>query len=323
MTLTGFDPGRPGKHSCEIPVPQGSPAGTVPGILFCICNGEGPTVVLTGGIHGDEYEPQLVLRRLAESIAPEEVTGRLIIVPSLNFPASQNGRRVAATDGKNMNRVFPGNEDGTATERLAAILGKELFGLADLLIDAHAGGRDAVVVPMVFGFSNEHCKIGPASLRRILESWGYRYIEHVGGIGTTACGAALHAGIASIEIEGGGGGRLEARELAIMQDGILRGLAAAGVLRSRLTPVAFQGVHLSVGAENQALAPAAGLVEHLCGLGDIVATGQAIARLHPLSASMADTIDIACPKEGYVLRQTSSVHVTQGQFVANTGSARV
>lgn len=320
--LIEFDPGRPGKQFHEIAVPTGTPADVVPETLCCIANGDGPTVVVTGGVHGDEYEAQIVLRELAASIAPAEVRGRLIIVPSLNFPASQTGGRVAAGDGKNMNRVFPGNAAGTPTERLAAILGDRLFGIADLLVDVHAGGRDATVVPMVFGFSNDRCRIGPAALEGILEAWGYHYIEHVQGIGTTACGAALLAGIASIEIEGGGGGRLDPRQIAIMRAGLLRGLAAAGVLVPRLTPVAFQGVHLTVGNENQVLAPQAGLVEHLVGLGDIVATGQIIARLHPLAGGSAASVDIPCPKVGHMLRQRHLVHVRQGQFVANTGTMR-
>lgn len=320
--LIAFDPGQPGKRFHEIAVPGGAGAGTVAETLCCISNGDGPTVVLTGGIHGDEYEAQIVLRALAASIEPHEVQGRLIIVPSLNFPASQAGRRIATEDGKNMNRVFPGKAEGTQTERLAAILGAQLFPLADLLIDVHAGGRDATVVPMLFGFSNGRCKVSPADLLRIMQAWGYRYIEHVEGIDSTACGAALLADIASIEIEGGGGGRLDPRELAIMRDGILRGLAAAGVLVPRLAPIGFQGMHLSVGPQNQVVAPQSGLVEHLCGLGDIVATGQVIARLHPLAGGPAQAIDIACPKEGYILRQTNRVHVAKGQFVANTGSVR-
>lgn len=320
--LSGFDPDRPGKHFAAIAVPEGAGGGVVEDTLCCIRNADGPTVVLTGGIHGDEYEGQIVLRELAAAIAPHEVSGRIIIIPSLNFPASQAGRRIAAADGKNMNRVFPGNASGSPTERLAAILGEKMLALADLLVDVHAGGRDATVVPMLFGFSSPRCRIDPATLTRIMQAWGYRYIEHVDGIATTACGAALDAGIASIEIEGGGGGRLDPAELAIMQDGILRGLAAAGVLAPRLPPIAFQGLHLAVGPGNQATAPAAGLVEHLCRIGDIVATGQVIARLHPLAGSSAATIDIPCPKEGHMLRQTNSVHVARGQYIANTGSLR-
>ncbi|MCL4189065.1 MAG: succinylglutamate desuccinylase/aspartoacylase family protein [Rhodobacteraceae bacterium] len=320
--LIDFDPGRRGKHRYPIAVPAGVRAGVVPETLCCISNGEGPTVVLTGGVHGDEYEAQIVLRALADTIGTDAVSGRLIIVPSLNFPASQQGGRVSADDGKNMNRVFPGQSAGSPTDQLAALLAGHLFPLADLLVDVHAGGRDATVVPMVFGFSNARCRIGPAALDRILEAWGYHYIEHLQGIDSTACGAALRADIASVEIEGGGGGRLDPRELAIMRDGILRGLAAAGVLSPHLPAIPFQGVHVTVGPENQVVAPRAGLVEHLCALGDIVAAGQVIARIHPLAGGSGDIIDVASRTAGHVLRQTHQVHLAQGQFLANTGTLR-
>lgn len=58
--LIDFDPGRRGKHRYPIAVPAGVRAGVVPETLCCISNGEGPTVVLTGGVHGDEYEAQIV-----------------------------------------------------------------------------------------------------------------------------------------------------------------------------------------------------------------------------------------------------------------------
>ncbi|MCC6305287.1 MAG: succinylglutamate desuccinylase/aspartoacylase family protein [Rhodobacteraceae bacterium] len=320
--LTDFDPGRRGKHHYAIAVPAGVGAGVVPDALTCITNGEGPTVVLTGGVHGDEFEAQIVLRGLAAAIGADEVRGRLVIVPSLNFPASQRGARIAPDDGRNMNRVFPGNRGGSPTEQLAALLTGTLFPLADLLIDVHAGGGDVTVVPMVFGFSNDRCTVGPAALQRILESWGYPYIEYVDGIASTACGAALAADIASVEIEGGGGGRLLRRELDLMRDGILRGLAAAGVLAPRLPALAFQGLHVTVGAENQIVAPRAGLVEHLCGLGDIVAAGTIVARLHPLAGSSDEVTEVASAREGVILRQTDHVHVARGQFLANTGTRR-
>ena len=55
------------------------------------------------------------------------MSGRIIIVPSLNFPAAQKGKRLSPFDGQNMNRVFPGKPDGTPTERLAAFLTGTLF----------------------------------------------------------------------------------------------------------------------------------------------------------------------------------------------------
>lgn len=319
--LTDFDPDRPGKHLYEIPAPEGATEGVSPETLACIRNGEGPSVLLIGGIHGDEYEAQIVLRELIGSIAPAEVTGRLIIVPSVNFPASQRGGRVSPFDGRNMNRTFPGDATGAPTDRLSAFVHDGLFPLADLLIDVHAGGSDVTVVPMVFGFTNPGCKLTEADLTRVLEAWGYPYIEHVTGIDETACGASPKVGVTSIEIEGGGGGRLSRRELTIMRDGILRGLAAAGVMAPRLPAVPFQGVHVTADDANRVNAPAAGLIEHLVGLGDIVARGQAVALLHPIAGGDAAPVEVLCAKEGHVLRQTDQVFVGAGQYVLNTGTA--
>src|SRR4051812_43454401 len=71
--------------------------------IAVIKNGKGPTAVLTGGNHGDEYEGQVTLMNLARRIRPEQVRGRLIIIPMLNRPAAENGTRLSPLDGRNMN----------------------------------------------------------------------------------------------------------------------------------------------------------------------------------------------------------------------------
>ncbi len=317
-----FDPAQPGKHFHDLTglvPPQPGIGGEV---LCTLSNGPGPVVVLLGGIHGDEYEAQIVLRRLAEALRPEDVTGRILILPSLNFPAGQSGARISPFDGQNMNRVFPGRGDGTPTEALADFLVSRILPGADLLIDVHAGGSDCTVVPMVFGFTGPGCSIDDGGLTRIMEAWGYRYVQHVKGIRETACGIAPLHGTASIEIEGGGGGRLLPRELAIMEDGILRGLAAAGVLRALRPALPFQGVHLDMGPENRVLAPGPGLVEHLVGLGDIVASGQPVALLHPLAGEGAEPTELCAGRAGVMLRQCDRVWIGGGGLVCNTGTAR-
>lgn len=288
-------------------------------ILCCINNGEGPSVLLLGGIHGDEYEAQIVLRRLAERIAPTDVTGRILIVPSINFPASEKGKRLSPFDGQNMNRCFPGKADGTPTERLCAFVTRELFPAVDLLIDVHAGGSDVSVVPMVFGFATGSSRVDDARLNELMEAWGYRFVQHVDGIDETACGAAKLADLASIEVEGGGG-RMKTAELEIMEAGLLRALAAFGVLKLQLAPIPFEGVHFSAGPEGQYLASCPALVEHCISLGDEVAKGQLVARLHPTMGSKATAEDVLAPLPGYVLRQTEHAFVHKGQLIGNIGT---
>ena len=172
--IPDFDPARPGKAIYDLGPIVGPLEGVSDDILCCINNGEGPSVLLCGGIHGDEYEAQVVLRQLITRLEATAVSGRIFIVPSLNFPAAQNGKRLSPLDGQNMNRVFPGRSDGTPTERLAAFLTGTLFPLVDLLIDVHAGGRDVSVVPMVFGFTTPTSVVNEARLTELMEAWGYR-----------------------------------------------------------------------------------------------------------------------------------------------------
>jgi len=317
--LTDFDPARPGKTVHDLGPIAGPPEGIAGEILCCINNGEGPSVLLLGGIHGDEYEAQIVLRRLAERLTPADVTGRVIIIPSLDFPASQKGKRLSPFDGQNMNRCFPGKADGTPTEQLCAFVTSRLFPAVDLLIDVHAGGSDVSVVPMVFGFATQKSVVDAARLNRLMEAWGYRFVQHVEGIDETACGAAKLADLASIEVEGGGG-RMKSEELTIMEDGLLRGLADFGAIRPRLTPAPFAGVHFSAGPEGQYLAPSPALVEHCVSLGDEVGKGQLVARLHPTAGGSAAALDIAAPMPGYVLRQTEHTFVSKGQLIGNIGT---
>ena len=76
--------------------------------LTVIKNGEGPTALLTGANHGDEYEGPVALQELTVTLKPEDITGRIIIVPAFNYPAYRAGTRTSPIDKGNMNRSFPG-----------------------------------------------------------------------------------------------------------------------------------------------------------------------------------------------------------------------
>lgn len=110
-------------------------------------NGEGPTVLLTGGVHGDEYEGPIALARLIRELDLSRLTGRLIVIPALNFPAFVAGTRTSPIDDINLNRTFPGKRDGTATEMIAHYVTTELLPRSDYLMDFHAGGSSLQYLP--------------------------------------------------------------------------------------------------------------------------------------------------------------------------------
>src|ERR1700730_13762254 len=93
----------------------------------------GPHLLITGGVHGDEFEPMAAIRRLSGQLRPEELRGRVTLVPVVNEPAFRLGRRTAE-DGLDLARTCPGRQDGSVTEQIAFAL-SELIGTADYYID--------------------------------------------------------------------------------------------------------------------------------------------------------------------------------------------
>jgi len=117
--------------------------------IYCINGAPGPTTLVLGGMHGDEYEGPIAIQYLVQSLKPAELVGRLILLPAVNLPALLKGVRLAPADGLNLNRVFPGNPHGSLTERIAHMITQDLIPWADHVIDLHSGGRSLNFAPSV------------------------------------------------------------------------------------------------------------------------------------------------------------------------------
>jgi predicted deacylase len=102
----------PGKRHGYVRVPLSSHEsayGFVPVPIVVISGTPGPTTALIAGNHGDEYEGEVALAELARTLDPADLTGHLIIMPTLNQPAAVGARRTSPIDGGNLNRSFPGD----------------------------------------------------------------------------------------------------------------------------------------------------------------------------------------------------------------------
>jgi predicted deacylase len=113
----------------------------------CVNQGlPGPHLLITGGVHGDEFEPMIAIRRLMHRLELAKLRGRLTLVPVVNESAFHRGNRVAE-DGLDLARTCPGRPDGSITERTAHAL-SELIRSADYYIDLHTGGTALTVWPL-------------------------------------------------------------------------------------------------------------------------------------------------------------------------------
>ncbi len=115
--------------------------------IVSIRNGDGPTLVLTGGNHGDEYEGPIALMKLARSLDAQEINGQVIVIPALNYPAVLAGQRVSPIDGVNMNRAFPGSRDASVSSLIAHFVHPTILPLADAVLDIHSGGKTMMFSP--------------------------------------------------------------------------------------------------------------------------------------------------------------------------------
>ncbi len=113
------------------------PAGADPGARIPVTTVRGarpgPVLALIAGNHGYEYPPILALQQFRGQIAPAQLSGTIVMVQVANMP-SFLGRTVyfSPVDGKNLNRVYPGKQDGTVSERIAWAITKEVIEKADM-----------------------------------------------------------------------------------------------------------------------------------------------------------------------------------------------
>lgn len=150
MITTQIDLSRQGKQQGYLQVPYSHNLGGWANVMIpmtVITRGSGPTVLALGGNHGDEYQGQVAIMKLAQRISEGEIQGRLILIPSLNFPAALAATRLSPIDGMNLNRAFPGDAHGSVTSQIAHYLTHELFPISDAVIDIHSGGRSMEFVP--------------------------------------------------------------------------------------------------------------------------------------------------------------------------------
>jgi predicted deacylase len=133
-------------------VPTGRDGGATE-IPYTVINGAKPgqVLALVAGVHAYEYPPILALYRLRTMIDPAALRGTVLMVHIANLPSFKK-RTIyyGPDDGKNLNRVFPGDRRGTMSQRIAAVINDEVVGRADVLIDMHCGDGNEALIPYTY-----------------------------------------------------------------------------------------------------------------------------------------------------------------------------
>ena len=248
--------------------------------IAVIANGDGPTVLLTGGNHGDEYQGPLSLLKLANTLDPAEVTGRVIIVPTMNQPAFAAAKRTSPIDDGNLNRMFPGRPDGTHTERIADYFTRVLLPMADAVIDIHDGGSTLEFIPMASSLALDDPELeamGVAAAEAFRAPFVTKLVE-LDMLGMWDLVVA-EAGLPFVTTEVGGTGSTRPWIVDIVDRGVRNMLRHWGALGGELEGSPSQRIVVPE-TDPYVVSDTDGLIEWLVELGDPIAAGQPIARVH-------------------------------------------
>lgn len=250
--------------------------------ITVIRNGRGPTALLTGGNHGDEYEGPIALTDLAGALGASDIAGRVIIVPFMNYPAFKAGQRLSPIDGANLNRIFPGRPDGAVSEKIADYFQRTLLPLADVVLDFHSGGRTLEFLP----FAASHILKDKAQEARCMaarDAFAAPYsmtmleIDAAGMYDT----AAEEMGKVFVTTELGGAGTATARSVAIAKRGVRNVLKHAGILHGEIDESPSISLDMP-SADCFTFAETEGLVEFAADLGQAVRQGDLLTSVHPI-----------------------------------------
>lgn len=288
--------------------------------IAVIRNGEGPTALLTGGNHGDEYEGPIALFDLARTLRPEEVRGRIIIVPAMNYPAFRAGTRTSPIDRGNLNRSFPGRPDGTVTEKIADYFTRNLLPLADIVLDFHSGGRTLDFVP----FAAAHILPDKAQEARCFAAvaafsapYSMRMLEidAVGMYDTTA----EEMGKVFVTTELGGGGTARAETVRIAKRGVRNVLRHAGILDGVIEHSESRWIDMP-SDDCFLFAEEEGLIETCKDLGETVRAGEIVARIYPTGRTGSPPVEHRAALDGILAARHFPGLVKAGDCIAVVGT---
>jgi predicted deacylase len=216
----------PGEHWrgwWEIDVPETAP---LP-ILAARGKADGPVLLVTGGVHGDEYEGPAAIARLFQEIEEPLQRGLLLGLPVVHTAARAAHSRVGPADGVDLNRVFPGSReaDGRPTPALAHAVFETFVRRCDALIDLHSGGTALVHLPLAGWYTSSR------EAERLARGFGPAFhpwrLPDVPGV---LSAEAHRAGKIAVGAEWGGGARLDPAGVAALTQALRRALVALEML---------------------------------------------------------------------------------------------
>ncbi|MBL8229648.1 MAG: succinylglutamate desuccinylase/aspartoacylase family protein [Bryobacterales bacterium] len=263
----------------------------------------GPTLVVTAGVHGDEYEGVRAIYETFDELDPSQLRGALLAVPVMNPPAHRACTRTSPVDGANLARVFPGDANGTLSQRIAWHVAHRIIAHASFYLDLHSGGIRYRMPSMVGFDANDPRGRNAAEVFGAPCIWAHPVIEP----GRTIS-FAHNRGIPFLYTEARGAGRIHRDDLCMMRNGIHNLLCHLAILDQPCVPAA-RPLRLK-GAGNTDVgiaASASGFLISDAAVLDRVRAGQRLGRLTDLHGRTLEEYPAPCDGVVGLVREMPAV----------------
>lgn len=275
----------------------------------------GTTCLVTGGVHGDEYEGPIAIQDLYASLDPETLAGTFVGVPIINGPAFTAGMREGGWDHQNLARIFPGSPTGTLSERIAHALTEHLLTQADFYLDMHAAGN-LYAIKRFSGY--QLCDTATNAVQRAAAiAFGLDLVWGTTALPGRSLSSARDKAVPAIYVEMQGEGRARPEDLVLARDGIQNVMRYLDMLPGeypRSAAIAFdqpgeEAGHLQI----DHLSPTSGLFVPRVQVWEAVEAGQMLGEVrHPDGTVLAP---VPAMRSGRVLFLRTFLRVFSGDFL--------
>lgn len=261
---------------------------------------DGPTVAITSAIHGDELNGVSILHFLIHGndhipdneddfIDVNQLKGTLILIPIAN-PESVLLMQRRTTDGRDLNRQFPGNPKGNHSQRLAYALFSSLISKANYLIDIHTAPGTRINLPHIRAdLDNKTCK-------KLARAFGTNIVLHSLGSEGTLRREATNSGCPTILLETGSSNSFQIKNVEEGLVGVLNVLKSLDMIKGEIIEPNYR---VLVRKSRWIRAPAGGLLHCLINVGELVEEGQLIAYITDPFGNK--TNDVYAPCKGLIV----------------------
>jgi len=283
----------------------------------------GPVLALVAGVHGYEYPPILALYRLKELIDPRQLAGTVLLVHVANVPSFLK-RTIYYTpqDWKNLNRVFPGDPQGSLSQRLAYVLTREVVDRCDVLVDMHCGDGNEDLLPYSYWMISGDEALDRRT-RELALAFGLKHII----IDTTRTkdpadskylgNTAILRNKPAITTEAGLSGGREEEFITLNIQGVLNVLRHLKMMEG---PVPALTDPVWIDRYEVVTSPATGLFYPLTKMGHWVQTGERVGFVTDLLGRKVG--DVLAPYSGIVLYIISTPPISQGEPLFEVGRVK-